>query len=84
MKRKIVIIRFIISIFFLISLVFMFFFKETFNFTNRFISFYGSFVIAIYSFFYGIENIIDKKINLGIFFILFFIMIMILNIYMLR
>jgi hypothetical protein len=58
--------------------------KEKYLITTKAISYLGSFMIAIYAFVYGVENIFLKKINFGLFLIVFSIMIFILNIYMMK
>lgn len=83
-NKKFIYIRFIISLIFLLTMITIWLFKDNLYIKEINVSYLGSFMIAIYAFVYGVENVILKKYNLGFFLILFSIMIIILNIYMIR
>ena len=83
-EKKFVYIRLIIALIFLISLIIISIIRDNYLITTRDIGYFGSFMIAIYAFVYGVENILLKPFNLGIFLMAFSIMIFILNIYMIR
>ena len=83
-EKKFVYIRLIIALIFLISLIIISIIRDNYLITTRDIGYFGSFMIAIYAFIYGVENILLKQFNLGIFLMVFSIMIFILNIYMIR
>jgi hypothetical protein len=83
-RKKFIYIRLIIALIFLVSMLVIWIIKEKYLITTKDISYLGSFMIALYAFVYGVENIFLKKINFGVFLIVFSIMIFILNIYMMR
>lgn len=83
-NKTFIYIRLIISSIFLLSLIVIWILKFNRNISQKFIEYYGSFVIALYSIVYGIENVLKKKINFGIFLIAFALVIIILNIYMIK
>ncbi len=85
MKRKnFIYARFIIALFFLISMVIIAMFKEKYQISVKDIRYIGSFMVAIYAFIYGVENVILKKYNFGVFLMAFSIIIFIINIYMMK
>ena len=83
-EKTFVYIRLFISSLFLVSLIGAYYLRENGFIDTQDISIYGSFIIALYAMVYGIENILKKKLNLGIFLIVFGLIISILNIYMIR
>ena len=83
-EKKFVYIRLFIASLFLIALIAAYFLRIQGVMTTQNISIYGSFIIAIYAMVYGIENLLKKAFNLGIFLIAFGLMISVLNIYMIR
>jgi len=85
MKRKnFIYARFIVALFFLISMFVIAMFKEKYQISVKDIGYIGSFMVAIYAFIYGIENVILKKYNFGVFLMVFSIIIFIMNIYMMK
>jgi len=83
-EKKFIYIRLFIASFFLIALIVAYFLKIKGVMTTQDISIYGSFIISLYAMVYGIENLLKKEYNLGIFLIAFGLMISVLNIYMIR
>jgi hypothetical protein len=83
-EKKFVYIRFFIASLFLVALIASYFLRTHGIITTQDISIYGSFIIAFYAMVYGIENLIKKEFNLGVFLIAFGIIISVLNVYMIR
>jgi hypothetical protein len=83
-EKKFVYIRFFIASLFLIALIAAYFLRRQGFVTTQDISLYGSFIIALYAVVYGLENLLKKAFNLGIFLIAIGLMISVLNIYMIR
>ncbi|MDM8533124.1 hypothetical protein QUF55_00350 [Clostridiaceae bacterium HSG29] len=83
-RKKFIYARLIIALFFLISMFVIVFLKEKYKISPKDIGYVGSFMVAIYAFIYGIENIILRKYNLGVFLMVFSIIIFIMNIYMIK
>lgn len=81
MKKLFVKIRLVIAIIFLFALLTSIIFLRSGTLTSDDIGFYGSFVIALYAIIYGIEHLLEKRFNLGIFLIALGLMIMILNVF---
>lgn len=77
-------IRLFIASLFLVALIVAYFLRAKGMITTHEISIYGSFIIAFYAVIFGLENLFNRKYNLGIFLITFGIMISVLNIYMMR
>jgi hypothetical protein len=83
-EKKFIYLRLFIASLFLIALIASYFLRTHGLIKTQDISIYGSFIIALYAIVYGIENLIKKEFNLGIFLIAFGLMISALNIYMIR
>lgn len=82
MKKLFVKIRLIIAVIFLCALLVSIMFLRSGQISSDDIGFYGSFVIAIYAIIYGVEHLLDKRLNLGVFLVALGLMIIILNVFM--